>query len=64
MQGSGEAPEKGDIFGFMSLVLASINEEEDEVAVGIRHLTPRAYLLIEEPGWGVIYRDDGAVSLL
>lgn len=60
---SGEAPEKSDPFGFMSLDLASINEEEDEVAVGIGYLIPRAYLMIEDPGWWIIYRDDGDVSL-
>jgi hypothetical protein len=63
MRDSGDAAEKGDPFGFMSLDLGSINEEEDEVAVGIGCIVPRAYLMIEDPGWCTFYRDDGDVSL-
>lgn len=60
---AGEAAEDGDPRGFMALELASINEEEDEVAIGIGYIIPRAYLLIEDPGWWIVYRDDGDVSL-
>lgn len=58
-----EPPEKGDPSGWMSLELVSINEEEDYVAVGLGYLVPRAYLLIEDPGWWMVYRDDGGRSL-
>lgn len=54
MRDSGEAPEKGDPFGFMALELGSIDEEEDEVLIGTGYIMPRAYLLIEEPGWWII----------
>ncbi|KAF3034759.1 PAB-dependent poly(A)-specific ribonuclease subunit 3 [Didymella keratinophila] len=40
MRDSGEAPEKGDPFGFMALDLASMNEKEDEVAIGIGNVSP------------------------
>lgn len=63
MRDAGEAAEDGDPRGFMALELASINEEEDEVAIGIGYVIPRAYLLIEDPGWWIIYRDDVDVSL-
>ena len=56
-------PEEDDPRGYMSLDLVSMHEEEDEVAVGIGYLAPRAYLLIEDPGWWIVYRDDGDVSL-
>jgi hypothetical protein len=63
MRDSRDAAEKGDPFGFMSLDLGSINEEEDEVAVGIGYIVPRAYLMIEDPGWRTICREDGDASL-
>ncbi|KAH6644554.1 hypothetical protein C7974DRAFT_383794 [Boeremia exigua] len=58
-----QPPETGDPRGWMSLDLVSIHEEEDFVSVGIGYLLPRAYLLIEDPGWWVVYREDGDVSL-
>jgi len=63
MRNSGEAPEKGDPFSFMALELGSIDEEEDEVSIGIGYIIPRAYLMIEDPRWWIICRDDGDVSL-
>ncbi len=58
-----EPPETGDPHGWMALDLVSIHEEQEDVAVGIGYLVPRAYLLIEDPGWWIVYRDDGDVSL-
>ena len=31
-------------------------------AVALSHLLPRAYLLIEDPGWWIMYREDGDVA--
>lgn len=56
-------PEDGDPRGYMSLELVSIHEEEDYVAVGLGYLVPRAYVLIEDPGWWIVYRDDGDRSM-
>jgi hypothetical protein len=31
--------------------------------VGLSHLLPRAYLLIEDPGWWIVWREDGDVAM-
>lgn len=58
-----EPPETGDPRGWMSLDLVSVHEEQDYVSVGIGYLVPRAYVLIEDPGWWILEPEDGAVAL-
>lgn len=60
-------PEAFDMHGVLHQYLVSVEEPEGPAdglqAVGLSYLLPRAYLLIEDPGWWIIYKEDGDVSL-
>jgi hypothetical protein len=56
-------PEEFDMFGLFNMYIVSIEDPErpgEELqAVGF----PRAYLLIRNPGWWIIYKKNGGTSL-
>ena len=60
-------PAEYDMHGVLHQYLVSVEEPEGPAegvqAVGLSHLLPSAYLLIEDPGWWVVYREDGDVAM-
>jgi hypothetical protein len=53
--------------GILAQYLVSVEEPggpaEGVQGVGLSHLLPRAYLLIEDPGWWVVWREDGDIAM-
>lgn len=46
-----------DVMGFTWVWLVSSEAKEKPVMIGMSYLMPRAYGLIESPGWQDIYRN-------
>lgn len=59
----GESPEEFDILGSAWVYLVSKNEDEDETAIVLSYLIPRAYGILEDSGWEFVANEDGGIAL-
>ena len=55
--------EEFDALGTAWVYLVSKNEDEDETAIGLSYLIPRAYRILEDPGWEFVADEDGGIVL-